>query len=70
MSTFLNTTKHISTITDSTKSTTSVFSNTQQTLYNQFILLETGSYLLQENGSKLILEQSIPTMTYSNLQKS
>ena len=59
-STVANLSKHVSAVTPLVK-----------TLINTFLLMEDGSFLLQENGDRIILEDSIAgPMSFLNLAKS
>lgn len=65
-------TKNTSTWTGATKNAGSWTALTKSLVGNSFLLLETGFYLLQEDGSsKIILEQSNPgPLVWTGLTKN
>ena len=66
---FSNTSKNSTTFTNTSKSSTS-FGNQDKSKIYDFLLLEDGGYLLQENGDKIILEQSTGILTWANATKN
>ena len=62
MATFTNQSKSSTTFANQSKSSTT-FANQSRITTEDFLLLEDGGYMLQENGDKIILEQSVATYT-------
>ena len=57
--------------TNTTNKSSATFTNIGKTLVESLLLLESGDYLLLEDGFKMILEQSVPTIpTWTSLTKS
>lgn len=69
MVTFLNITKHVSTVTNTGKNL-SAFSNIQKATADDCLLQENGDFLLLETGFNIILEQSTGFINYVNVAKS
>jgi len=57
MSSFTNQNKNSASWNNASKNI-STYVNSDKTKFEQFLLTEDGGYLLQENGSRIILEQS------------
>lgn len=70
MATFTNQAKNSATWANISKNVAS-WANQIKTLSYSFLLLENGGFLLQENGDKLILEQSSASEpTFTNMVKN
>lgn len=64
--TFNNATKHASSYNDQAKNATT-YTDQSRVGIVQYLLLETGDFILQESGFKIILEQlSNPATTYTD----
>jgi hypothetical protein len=61
MTTFTKTNKSSNPTYTKLSANSATWTNITETLFNSFLLLEDGSYLLHESGDKIILDQSIPS---------
>lgn len=67
MITWTNQSKNSSSFGNTAQSSPSSYLNQPQSLFQEFLLLETGDHLLLETGDRIILEQSVPSGgTYTN----